>query len=82
MAHPDLIQSLLNEANAGRYVNLGIILAVIVVPILCAWISKWLTNRKIAKLYEARLRDKNDEIERLVAHNKRLENALLKTQRP
>jgi|GEM_PF-5803985 len=82
MASLDLVDSLLNAANERRYLNLAILLAVPIIPTVCAWISKWLTNRKIARLYEARLKDKDAEIERLVAHNKRLENALLKGQRP
>lgn len=73
---------LLREANDGKYGNIAIILGVIIVPVIAAWISKWLTGRKIAKLYEARLRDKDQEIERLAAHNKRLENQLLKNKRP
>lgn len=81
MKNENLIDLLLRESNEHRYFNMVVILAIIIVPILCAWLSKWLTNRKIERLYKNRLEDKDDEIERLVAHNKRLENALLKRQR-
>ncbi len=82
MKNENLIDLLLKESNEHRYLNVGIILAVIIVPVLCAWISKWLTNRKIERLYKSRLQDKDEEVQRLVMHNKRLENALLKTKRP
>lgn len=81
MTEQNIIEMLLKEANEGRYLNIVIILSAILLPVLAAWISKWLTNRKIEGLYEARLRDK-DQVERLAATVKMLENKLLITQRP
>ncbi|MBA2590980.1 MAG: hypothetical protein M3495_19930 [Pseudomonadota bacterium] len=82
MEQDNLIGMLLREANRGNYVNLLIILGVIIVPVVAAWVSKWLTNRKIARLYEARLKDKDAEIARLAVTVKNLENKLLETKRP
>lgn len=71
---------------AGLLERLGIWKALIVIaianlPTLIAWIIQSLSQRKIEKLYQQRIMDKDEEIKRQAIRIKSLENHLLKTKR-
>lgn len=77
----ELLRVILQYVQDGRYLELGIFLLVVYLPFGPAFYKEWRNRRDVRRLYEARLGDKGDEIERLAERIKELENALLKTKR-
>jgi hypothetical protein len=77
----ELFRVVLRYIDAGRYIELAIYLLILYLPfapVVIHWIR---TDRKISRLYNERLADKDREIERQALRIKDLENALLKTRR-
>ena len=75
----ELLSKLLEK---GQWWQIGVIIAIINLPTLLAWFTSWTASRSLERVYAARLRDKDDEIERQAKTIKRFENELLKTKRP
>ena len=77
-----LLKFLLKYAQEGHFVQLLIALLIVNIPGILAFISEWRTAKKIERIYEARIKDKDAEIKRLAGRIKELENLMLKTKRP
>lgn len=77
----ELLRVILEYFQDGRYPELAGFLLVVYLPFVPAFYKEWRSRREVRRLYEARLGDKDTEIERLAERIKQLENSLLKTKR-
>ena len=74
----DAIWALAEKEEFGK---LALYLTVLYVPAIIAWWTEWRKGRAETSIYEARISDKDAEINRLAARIKDLENLTLRTKR-
>ena len=77
----ELVRVTLQYIQDDRYLELAIFLAILYLPFVPAFYKEWRNRREVRRLYDARLVDKDQEIERQASRIKELENVLLKTRR-
>jgi len=77
----ELFDAIWNMVEHGEYLRLAVYCLVLYFPMLIAWITEWRKGRAEKTIYKDRIADKDQEIERLAARIKDLENVSLKTKR-
>lgn len=77
-----LLKIFLQNALDGHFWQVIIAWLVLNIPSIVAWLSEFLSAKKLERIFESRVKDKDAEIKRLAARVKELENLTLKTKRP